>query len=733
MNISGTDEIHLLDYWRVIRRRKWVVAAFFCVVVALVAVYAFTATPIYQGTVQLLMDSENNQTLNFAQGEAVIQRRDATEYFNTQKEIMTSRLFIDRLARKLQLDKNPHFLELKAKRLEEKESGVHAVMKAVTGLFPERGKPLQTAAPPNPIVELDSVITDIVLENLSSDAPKQSNVILLKYNATEPGVAAFMANGIATTLVEYNLGLRVKPYQDAAEWLSARLVESKSKVEESEKQLQRYREGKGVVSFESKESVLTQQLQELVTQLVQTENRKQEAEIKYNQILSVIDSPERLATVPEIMNNVVIQGLRTNELELQRQYSEISEKFGPKHPQIIRLNSQLETVQKNIVAEARKMLDTAKTEFEIAKNREISLRQTMEQQKQEVLDLSRKAIDFNVIAGESASNRQFYDLLLKKLQEASLSSGINASTLQIVDFAVPPEEPLKPRREMLLGLAVFLGLFGGLFVAFFAEYMDSTIRTADDVEKILKLPFFEVVPLTKTKEGPLFMSDNPISVVAESFRTIRTGVLLSMVDARLQVLLVTSSIPNEGKTTVSANLALAMAQSGERVLVVDTDMRRHNLHKEFGFEAEPGLTNLLQFPQTPAVIRKTSEHPNLFVLTGGSQAPNPSELLGSMRMKEFIAFARTRFDRIILDAPPLRVFSDSLVLSQIADGVILVIWGGTTPRPVVQQAVESLRSVKANVLGVVLNKIDVARHSEYSSHYYYSYYSKKKGAKRTRR
>jgi capsular exopolysaccharide synthesis family protein len=733
MNFSGSNEVHLLDYWRIIRRRKWVAAAFFSVVVALVAVYAFVATPIYQGTVQLLMDAENNQTLNFAQGEAVIQRRDATEYFNTQREIMKSRLFVDRLARKLQLDKNAYFLELKAKRLEAKDSGVRAVMKAVAGLFPERGKPLQGAVDPNRAGELDAVIIDIVLDNLASEVPKQSNVFLLKYTATDPEVAAFMANGIATALIEYNLGLRVKPYQDAAEWLSARLVESKTKVEESEKQLQRYREGKGVVSFESKENVLTQQLQELVSQLVQTENRKQEAEIKYNQILSVIDSPERLATVPDIMHNLVIQGLRNNELELQRQYSEISEKFGPKHPQIIRLNSQLETVQQNIVAEARKMLDTAKSEFEIARNRELSLRQTMEEQKQEVLDLSRKAIDFNVIAGESASNRQFYDLLLKKLQEASLSSGINASTLQIVDFAVPPQQPLKPRREMLLALAVFLGSFGGVFVAFFAEYMDSTIRTADDVEKFLKLPFFEVVPLTKTKDGALFMSANPTSVVAEAFRTIRTGVLLSMVDSPLQVILVTSSIPNEGKTTVSANLALAMAQSGERVLVVDTDLRRHNLHKEFDFEAEPGLTNLLQFPQTPAVIRKTGEHPNLFVLTGGSLAPNPSELLGSLRMKEFVAFARGRFDRIILDAPPLRVFSDSLVLSQIADGVILVVWGGTTPRPLIQQSVEALRGVTANILGVVLNKIDVTGQSEYYSHYYYSYYSDKKGKKRKRR
>lgn len=733
MSPARDEEIHLLDYWKIVKRRKWTVVAVFAAVVVTAALYAFLATPIYQGTAQVLVDTEKNQTLDFADGAAVIQKRDPAEYFNTQREIMSSRLFADRVVRKLQLDKNPYFLEQKAKVQRDANSGLHALKRTIAGLFPERGKPLLPPPDPAATAELDPVLTDILLGNLTAEAPQLSNVMRIKFTAAEPAVASSLANGVATTLIEHNLSLRVKPYQDAAEWLSARLVDSKAKVEESEKLLQRYREGTGVVSFESKESVITQQLQELVTQLVQTEARKQEAQVKYNQILSVVNSPERLATVPDIMSNIVIQGLRKDELDLQRQLSEVSEKFGEKHPQIIRLNSQLDTVRQSIVAEARKMLSTAKTELEIASNREASLRQTIAGQKQDVLDLSRKAIDFNVIAGESASNRQFYDLLLKKLQEASLSGGINVSNLQIVDFAVPPTEPVKPRRGLLLALAAFLGLLGGLFVAFFAEYMDDTVRTAADVERVLKLPFLDVVPLSTAGDGPLFLASDPKSVVSESFRTIRTGVLLSMVDRPLQVILVTSAIPNEGKTTVSANLALAMVNSGERVLVVDTDLRRHNLHELFGLGSEPGLTNLLTAPATAGAIREVAGHPGLSILTGGAQAPNPSELLGSARMKELIQGARGNFDRIILDAPPLRVFSDALVLSQIADGVILVTWGGNTPRPLIQQSVDSLRGVKANILGVVLNKIDVKEHSEYYSPYYASYYAEPKGKKRHRK
>ena len=436
------------------------------------------------------------------------------------------------------------------------------------------------------------------------------------------------------------------------------------------------------------------------------------------------------------MNNLVIQGLRNDELDLKRQLSELSEKFGPKHPQIIRLNSQLETVQKNIIAEARKMLNTAKTELDIARNRETSLRRTIEEQKQEVLDLSRKAIDFNVIAGESASNKQFYDLLLKKLQEASLSSGINVSNLQIVDFAVPPKEPAEAAPGDAAALAVFLGLFGGLFVAFFAEYMDNTIKTAEDVEKLLKLPFLDIVPLTED-EGRAALHDRRPDLGGRRVlphdphrRAALLGRHAPAGHPRDQLRPRTRARPPSPPTW-----RVAMAQSGERVLVVDTDMRRHNLHELFGLEAEPGLTDAAAVP-----ARRSRRHQE------GGRAPQPlrpdrrqpgAEPLGAARLAADEGVRRLRAaggsTAIILDAPPLRVFSDALVLSQIADGVILVVWGGTTPRPLIQQSVESLRAVKANILGVVLNKIDITRQSDYYSPYYYSYYSDKKGKKRKRR
>ena len=724
------EEIHLRDYWRILSKRRSVFLSFFCVVVGIVLVYSFAATPVFKGTAQVLFNLDNNQTLNFAEGggAAIIQTKNPAEYLNTQKEIITSRSFADRVVRKLQLDKNSYFLKLKDKA---ENSLLATVKKQIKRLLPEKAKPVNPFADSSIKPELDPVLTDIILENIGIEVGRQSNLIKISYLADNPAVSAAMANGIADAFIEHNLDIRVKPYRDAAEWLSARLVESKESVEKQEKILQQYREGKGIVSFDTQGNVITQQLQELTTQLTQTENQRQEAEIKYKQINSVINSTEQLATVPDIMNNLVIQGLRNDELGLKKQLSELTENFGMKHPQVINVTSQLAMVQKNIVSEARKMLNAAKTQFEIASSREVSLKQTIEAQKEKVMDLSRKAINFNVLAGESSSNKQFYDLLLKKYHEASLSSGVSISNVQVVDTAVVPKSPVKPKRALNVILAVMVGLFGGVFAAFFVDYMDDTINTAEEVDK-MGMALLDVVPLADQTDTVIMVSD-PKSPMAEAFRTIRTGLMLSSAVNQLKVIVITSATPNEGKTTTAANLAVAMAQMGEKVLIVDGDMRRQSLHKIFGVESDSGLTDVLIDPARLALsVQRLDAYPNLDILTGGTSAPTPSELLGSERMKVFVTGSMEHYDRVIIDSPPLLAFSDPLVLANLADGVILVVWGGKTPRNLIQKAAQLLQGINARMLGVVLNKIDTSKKSSYY-YPYYSYYDSDRKVKKKRK
>ena len=721
------QEIHLREYWKILLKRQRVAAMFFMAVVVPIVVYSFVATPVYEGEATVLVDLERNQTLNFSEsGAAIIQTRDISEYFDTQKAIIHNRAFADRVVRKMMLHQNPYFIDLKNKM--SKLSLSSYVMNQVKSLFPEQQRTANFFPALRFKEELDPAITNIIINNVDLKTGR-NDLMKITFKATNPSVAAYMANGIAEAFIEHNIDIHVKPFRDAAEWLSARLEESKAKVEESEKTLQKYREGKGVVTFESKENILNQKLEQLVTELGETEAKRQESEIKYNQIRSVIDKPELLATVPDIMNNLVIQSLRTEELTLKRRLSELSDKFGPRHPQIQQVTSQIDDIQKSIIIEARKMLNAAKADYEVLRSREASLRISLNQQNQEVLSLSRNAIDFNVIAGEAGMNKQFYELLLKKLQEASLSSGINASDVQIVDYGITPSSPIKPKRMHNIILAILVGIFGGIGAAFFTEYMDNTIKTAEDVDKNLAVPLLDIVPLSSTKLGSIFMSTDPKSAVAESFRTIRTGLMLSSSENNpLKVILLTSSVPNEGKTTVAANLAVAMAQMGEKVLIIDVDLRRHNLHEIFGMESKGGLNDVILNPTLLAASIKTvKEYPNLYVLTGGVLTSNPSELLGSERMQKLIAHLRERYDHIILDSPPVLAFSDALVLSRLADGVIMVVWGGKTPRDLVKQSLDSLKGVGARILGVALNKIDITKRTYYyyPYNYNYSYYSDK--------
>ncbi len=726
MQMQNEDEINLLDYWRVLIKRRKIAFAFLAVVVSLAILYSLIATPIYRGTTKILLELEKNPIMTFTEGGgATLQMRDASEYYQTQVEILTSRAFGDRVVKKLQLDKNPLFLQMK-------DRGLNSIRKRLLRLFSFSNK---KDVADNPIIqssiqeELDAELTSIILNNLEIEVGKGSSILKIHFYSINPAVAASMANGIAAVYIEHNLDIRVKPYRDAVEWLTAKMNESRSRLEDSEKAVQQYKEGKNIVSFTDKEDIVFQQLQELVTQLVQADAKKQEAEVRYRQIESVIKKPQLLATVPDIMNNPVIQGLRTQELSMKTQITELSQKYGPKHPHLIKARKELGEVQKNINLEAKKMLLAAKSSFEIARERESSLKRAIEDQKQAVLDLDRKKIEYQFIAGEATSNKQFFELLLKKLQEASLSSGTIATNAQIVDRATMPNAPVKPNRILNILVAIIVGTFGGIFLAFFVEYIDDTIKNPDDIENVLGLPFLGFVPATSNVEGPIFMFSGRLAAVAESFRTIRTSILLSTADEQKQkVILVTSTIPNEGKTTIAANLAVAMAQMGERVLLIDTDMRRHNLHRVFTVDNLIGISDMIvDHENTEAALRSLSQIPNLSVITGGTLAPNPSELLGSHSMKVLLDRLRDRFDRIILDSPPLMAFSDALVLSRLADGVVFVVWGNTTSRNHIRTSTQAIKNASGNVIGVVLNNVDMSSRSySYYHPYYHYYYGEKK-------
>lgn len=734
--LSSEKEIHLRDYWGIVLRHSRLAVIFFIIVVGITSVYSFTARPIYQGSAQILIDLESNPTVSFAEGgAAVLQQRNILDYFNTQKEILQSRTLADKVVRKLQLDKNGNFLEKKAaSRNSLTASILRSVKDVVKDNFPSKQGAAEQITDADTLTELDPELTDIVLREMQVSLGGKASIIKINYVSDNPYIAAGIANGIANTYIEHNLDIKVRPFKDAVEWLSARMVDLRSKVEESEKTLQQYKEGAGVVSFEAKESVIVKSLQENASQLVQATIKRQEAETRYKQISSVVDSPELLATVPDIMNNPVIQNLRVSELNLRSRISDLSEKFGPRHPQMTRARTEFESVQQSLVTEARKMLNAAKTDYEIALSNETSIKNALEQQKKEVLDLSRKAIDFNVVAGESESNKQFYELLLKKLQAASLSSGVSVSNLRVVDRATVPVAPIRPKKALYILTSVIVGVFGGLFIVFFTEYMDDTIKTSEDVEQALKLPFLALLPSTK-EQGPIYLTAGTRSMIAEAYKTLRTNIMFSKPDRPPKLLLITSTTPEEGKTTVSSNLAVAMAMMGEKVLLIDADMRRHNIHKVFSLDNTLGFTNAIIGSATvSACIKPVPDIPNLSVITGGTLSPNPLEMLSSQRAKNMLAELGKDYDRVIIDSPPLLAVADAVILAHLADAVILVAWGGKTSISLVKRALQTIENVKdIKILGVAINKLDVSRRGYYQYYPYYDYYTKEGDGEDTKR
>lgn len=712
---NQNQELHLLDYWRIINNRRHIVISFFIAVVGIVTVYSFVATPHYQGTAKLLINLDTNTTLTFGEGGSTqIQIKDPTEYYNTQKKLLSSRDFVDRVIVKYDLDKNHYFVEKKKKNSEGLFASVAGLL---ANLFSNTSKRSYGTAVNKAREERDPWLTSLILGHMKIDVGRDSSIMEVHFDSDDPGMAAFIANCIAQAFIEYNLDLRIMPYKNSVEWLSGRLSELKNKVEVSEKSVQKYKEQKGIVSHEARENILTQKLQGLVSELVKVQSARQEAEVKYRQIKEVVDKPALLATVPDIMNNLVIQNLRTAEINLRSQVLELSEKFGPKHPQLIKAKSELDMLQKNLISEARKMLNAAKTEYEIALNREKFLNQSIDEEKQEVLVLSREMIDLKVVSEESENNKRFYEMLLKKLQEATLLSGVTISNIQIIDSAVPPASPIKPDRSKNILLSVVFGLLGGVFLTLFVDYMDDSLKNQDDVETHLGLHFLGIVPSVPDARMVL----DATAQVHESYRTIRMGLKLSSSERPLKTVLITSSIPSEGKTTTAANLANVLAQMGERVLLLDADLRRSSIHKYFNVDNSHGIgTVIAEHGNVFSAIRQLESVPNLSILPAGPMFPNPTEVLSSDYMKGLVSSLREKYDRIVIDSPPIMPVSDPLILSGLADGVIVVVQGGVTSRGITQKACQSLSKMQAHIIGIVLNNVKIPKRGY--GYYYYSYY-----------
>jgi capsular exopolysaccharide synthesis family protein len=714
----GAGEVHLLDYVRVLYKRRWIALSAFTVVALLVTVYTFTVTPVYQATTKLLIESDTPNVVSFK--EVINEEQARADYYQTQYNILQSRTLARRTIDALHLWDYKEFAAKKPRMLVSITGGVMAFF----------GKPAtkDVGVPDATETTAESKAIDAFLKRVTISPVRNSRIVDVKFESADPQVSTDVVNGLAQGYIDQNLEFKFLSTKEASDWLGQRLAEQRKQVEAAEARLQQYREQNDAISLKDHENIVVQKLSDLNAAVTQAKTDRLQKEAQYRQLTSLrSNNSAALDTFPAILSNSFIQQQKGELLQLQTQYAQLSERLGDKHPEIIKTKSAIQLAQVKLDGEIGKVVQSVKNEYLAALAKENSLVGALDQQKGEALTMNRKAIDYGVLERDVESSKQIYESLMQRAKETGVSTELKTSNIRIVDRAETPRKPYSPDYVMNLLLGLLGGGTLGVGLAFFFEYLDSHIKTPDEIRAHLKMPALGMLPEVNSKhlsEGAYPLLGGKISQgFAEAFRAVRTNIIFSSAEEGTRTLVVTSTGPGEGKTTFSANLAISLAQAGQRVLLIDADMRKPKLHQAFGVAQEPGLSNLLVGTAKSSQCVRRTRSAGLWVLPAGKIPPNPAELLGSQRFRDFLIGVKEPFDWILLDSPPVMAVIDAAVVAHRATGVVFVVGAEMTSRHNASSAIRQLENAHAKFVGAVLNKVQIEKH-----HYYYSpYYRKEYG------
>ncbi len=708
-------EVNLRDYWKVIRKRQWIILAFFLIAIITTAIGTFTMQPIYRGTTTIQINKENPQIVDFKELFAV--NRMDMDYYQTQYKLLESRSLARRVISSLKLSEHQEFLPQPETLFQKWKS---SILSPIRNLF-------ASPRPRKDSLESDkeTPLVNAFLSKLRIEPIRNSRLVRIHFDSNFPDLSSQVPNTLAAAYMQQNLETRFIATQQAKEWLTSQLDDLKAKVERADEALHAFGSKHDILSLEEKENVTILRLTELNTALTKAESERMAKEALYKQM-----KDGNFDSIPSILENKLIMDLKQAYIQLEGQYMKLSESFKPEYPEMVRLQSQMQTIQKRLDAEIKKINTGIKNDYESSLRRESLLRDAFENQKVRAQEMKERAIQYNILKREADTNRELYKGLLQRMKEAGVSAGIMASNIQIVDQAEFPGKPYKPDKRNNLLLGAVVGLFLGVGLAFFFEFLDNTIKSSEDVEQLIRLPSFGMVPeisndrRRRAENGrpypvELITFGHPKSMLSEAYRNIRTSILLSFSEKPPKKIAISSPNPAEGKTTTVINTGIALSQTGARVLIIDADMRKPKIHKVFDEENGSGLSNFLSgHAELESIIKKT-EIPNLYYIPSGPLPPNPSELIGSNIFKNMMESLGKTFDYLVIDTPPVLGFADSVILSTSVDGVILVVLSGKTPREALQRAKEILYQINAKILGVVINRVDIQR-SDYG-YYYYEY------------
>ena len=708
-------EPHLYDYLLILRKHQWLILSFMLAVVTIVAIATFRMQPVYVATARVEIDRENANILPFQGADSYDYMMDLENYIETQSKILTSETLALQTIRNNNLSARPEF------------SSPSGPSEAIAS-----GSLANQKRPP----ELGEFLGSLSVKRVPS-----SRLMDVSFESTDPQLAARIVNAHITSYIEQNFRSKYEATTQASTWLADQLEELKIRVQRSEDARIAYERQNQIWTLDDKQNITSQRLSDVNKQLTDAQSDRMRKESLYQFAKS-----GNLDAVPEVQGNSVLADLMRKRADAAAQYADQLSQYGPNFPKVQRLQAQLKDLDQAIEKEKQKILDILESDFQEAQQRETLLTKVLDQQKAETNQMAGKLVEYNILKREAEANKALYEGLMTKLKETAISAGLRSSNIRVVDPAMIPSTPARPAKARNVALAFLVGLVGGIGLALMRECLDNTVKTPDDVETLSRLPSLAVVPLftgsnpNKKRPGLLqgFSSNGhdkrielvaqhlPKSQMSEAFRALRTSILLSQADHPPQVILVTSALPREGKTTAAANLAVTLAQLGDRTVLVDADLRKPGIGRLLNLAGGKyaGLSSHLAGVSSLELVSVPHPAiPNLVAIPTGPLPPNPADLLSSHKLADAIAELRTKFKFIVIDSPPVMAATDAVILSVQADGVLLVVRSGETPKEAFTRTRDLLNSVKCRILGVVLNAVDSSAPDYYYSYRYYPYSS----------
>ena len=717
------DEIDLLKLWQTVWYRKWSIVSL-VLVVTMVAVLAVLAiTPIYRAAATLLIEQKGAKVVSIEQVYGL--EGAGSEYLQTQFELLKSRALAERVVRQLNLTTHPEFDPRQQPEPLLDVSGLLAnfnfakvVPATLPGDLEEPGLPSEA--------EIFDQVTREFMKRITVEPQGKSQLVKVQVDMADANTAAIAANALATGFIESQLEATMDMSMTATNWMNNRLGELRTKLKDSEDRLQAFREAENLVDVDGVATISAAELSLTGDRMIDARRQRAEAESQYRQVQAMRSGGwERLATIPAVLGHPLIQQFKAEQAKAQAKVEELSKRYGPRHPSMAAAQSELSAASGSLRGQVEQIVAGIERNYQLAMANESSLQASFNANKSQIQEISRKEFQLRELQREVDGNRALYDTFMTRLKETAATADLETANARVVDPATVPNQPIKPKKTLIVAIAALLALFVGVGLTLLLDALNNTFKSTEEIENRLNIPVLGILPQMKVQErselARMFSSDKDKSF-SESIRTIRTGVVLSGIDHPHKVMVITSSIPGEGKSTVSVNLAFALGQM-ERVLLIDADLRRPTLARNFQFPVgTPGLANLIA--GTARLEECIQQVDGIDMIAAGTVPPNPLELLSSPRFAKAIEVLKSKYDRIVIDSPPTQAVSDAIVLSTFADSLLYVVKSAATHIPLVEKGVGQLLQNNAPVKGIVLNQVDIKKAKRYGYSYggYYDYY-----------